>query len=97
MPLQSLALLNSEFVRARAQGVRRTPDARGRRRRREAARRSRSASPAAARRSTDERAACEKFLGEAARLYAKEKDADARAWADLCQMLLASNAFLYVE
>ena len=30
-------------------------------------------------------------------VYAKEKDAEARAWADLCQMILASNAFLYVE
>jgi hypothetical protein len=30
-------------------------------------------------------------------VYAKEKDADLRAWADLCQMLFASNAFLYVE
>ena len=30
-------------------------------------------------------------------VYAKEKDADSRAWADLCQMLFASNAFLYVE
>jgi hypothetical protein len=30
-------------------------------------------------------------------VYAKDKDADARAWADLFQILLASNAFLYVE
>jgi hypothetical protein len=30
-------------------------------------------------------------------VYVKEKDANDRAWADLCQMLLASNAFLYVE
>ena len=37
------------------------------------------------------------FLGKQRTAYAKEKDADSRAWADLCQMLFASNAFLYVE
>ena len=45
----------------------------------------------------DERAACEKFLAKQREVYAKEKAADARAWADLCQIVLASNAFLYVE
>ena len=39
----------------------------------------------------------EEFLADQRAVYAKEKDADARAWADLCQMVLASNAFLYVE
>ena len=29
--------------------------------------------------------------------YHGHADAAGRAWADLCQMLLASNAFLYVE
>jgi len=37
------------------------------------------------------------FLDAQRVVYAKEKDAAERAWADLCQMLLASNAFLYVE
>jgi hypothetical protein len=45
----------------------------------------------------DERAACVKFLDAQRAVYAKEKGADERAWSDLCQMLLASNAFLYVE
>jgi hypothetical protein len=45
----------------------------------------------------DERRACEKFLTAQRAAYAKDKDAADRAWADLCQMLLASNAFLYVE
>jgi hypothetical protein len=45
----------------------------------------------------DERRACEKFLAAQREVYAKEKDGADRAWADLCQMLLASNAFLYVE
>jgi hypothetical protein len=45
----------------------------------------------------EERLACEKFLETQRLVYGKEKDADDRAWADLCQMLLASNAFLYLE
>ena len=45
----------------------------------------------------EERKACDKFLASQRTEYAKEKDADTRAWTDLCQMLLASNAFLYVE
>ena len=45
----------------------------------------------------DERRACEKFLATQLEVYAKDKDAADRPWADLCQMLLASNAFLYVE
>ena len=45
----------------------------------------------------DERRACEKFLVAQREVYAKEKDGADRAWADLCQMLLASNAYLYVE
>ena len=45
----------------------------------------------------EETAACEKFLAAQRLVYAKEKDAEERAWTDLCQMLLASNAFLYVE
>ena len=43
------------------------------------------------------RQACEKFLAAQRMVYTKEKDAEERAWGDLCQMLLASNAFLYVE
>jgi hypothetical protein len=96
VPLQSLALLNSEFARARAKGF--------------AVRLAREAGADTTRRldlafrlacgrppREDERALCESFLGKQAAVYAKEKDADFRAWADLCQMLLASNAFLYVE
>ena len=45
----------------------------------------------------DERAACEKFFNDQRSAYAKEKGADERAWTDLCQMLLASNSFLYME
>jgi hypothetical protein len=96
VPLQSLALLNSEFARARAKGF--------------AARLAREAGDDGGKRLTlayrlacgrppveAERAACEAFLAEQSAIFSKEKDADARAWADLGQMILASNAFLYVE
>jgi hypothetical protein len=96
VPLQSLAMLNSDFVRARARGLAGrlaaeagddTP-----KRLSLAFRLTMAHEPLA-----DERRACEKFLAAQRGVYAKEKDAADRAWADLCQMLLASNAFLYVE
>jgi hypothetical protein len=91
VPLQSLALLNSEFVRLRAKAF--------------AARLTGSDNKLslafrciAAREPTEsEKAACAKFLAAQHTVYAKEKDPESRAWIDLCQMLLASNAFLYVE
>ena len=46
---------------------------------------------------TDEQALCETFLDKQSVVYAREKNASLHAWADLCQMLFASNAFLYVE
>lgn len=95
-PLQSLALLNSDFVRARAKGL--------------AQRLASTAGADTEKRLTlafnlvngraplpEESAACAKFLDKQRLLYATEKDADDRAWTDLCQMLLASNAFLYLE
>jgi hypothetical protein len=45
----------------------------------------------------EERAAARGFLAAQQALYAREKDAARRAWTDLCQMILASNAFLYVD
>jgi hypothetical protein len=96
VPLQPLALLNSEFVRARATAF--------------AQRLAREAGVDATRRLTlafrlacgrppaeDEVAACQSFLQKQRQVYSKEKEGDERAWADLCQMVLASNAFLYVE
>ena len=44
-----------------------------------------------------ERTAVGRFLAAQRALYNREKDADRRAWTDFCQMVLASNAFLYVE
>ena len=43
-----------------------------------------------------ERTAAQRFLDKQNKLY-PAREAEPRAWADLCQMLLASNAFLYVE
>ena len=37
------------------------------------------------------------FLDQQVREYDGQADARQRAWADLCQMLLAGNATLYLE
>jgi len=96
VPLQSLALLNSDFARARAGSF--------------ARRLEREAGSAADRRITlafrlacgrpptgAEAAAARRFLAGQEALYAAAKDGAQRAWTDFCQMILASNAFLYVE
>jgi mono/diheme cytochrome c family protein len=96
MPLQSLSLLNSAFVVARARGF-------ADRLRRECGaddgRRVERAFLLAAGRPSDEseQAAARKFLGSQPDKYVGQAEAKERAWADLCQMLLSSNAFLYVE
>ncbi len=96
VPLQSLVLLNSEFARTRSKAFA------GRLKheaphddtlRLDLAFRLTCGRPPLA----EERALCERFLARQSAVYAKEKDADLRTWADLCQMLFASNAFLYVE
>jgi hypothetical protein len=45
----------------------------------------------------DELAAAEAFVREQSTLYEGQPEASVRVWIDLCQMLLASNAFLYVD
>ncbi len=96
VPLQSLALLNSSFARARAQGlarrVLRDADA-------EAGPRAELAFQLACGRlpQPEERAATERFLSAQRRLYPPEPEGEVQTWTDLCQMILASNAFLYVE
>jgi Protein of unknown function (DUF1553)/Protein of unknown function (DUF1549) len=96
VPLQSLALLNSDFVRTRARSLAKRLAAEAGD---ESPKRLTLAFRLTAGREplTDERRSCERFLDAQRAVYAKEKDATDRAWADLCQMLLASNAFLYVE
>jgi hypothetical protein len=96
VPLQSLMLLNSEFARLRAKNF--------------AIRLKRSFGNDNEKKLNngfrlvagrvllaEECVACERFLAAQRMVYAKEKDADERAWVDFCQMLLASNTFLYVE
>jgi hypothetical protein len=98
VPLQSLALLNSAFVRRRAAAFAST--ARGRTTagggladgvcRTIVAAFGRHPTPV-------ERRASLQFLREQTDAYHPAKTASDRAWNDFCQMLLASNAFLYVE
>ncbi len=91
VPLQALALLNADFSRLRAAAF---------------ARRLAAEAPAGDRLALAfrlacgrdpreaERAAAERFLAKQRQIYPSAAD---RAWTDFCQMLLASNAFLYVE
>jgi len=44
-----------------------------------------------------ELSAAKSFFKEQTVIYGEQPDAAARVWTDFCQMLLASNAFLYVD
>jgi hypothetical protein len=95
MPLQALALLNSEFVCDRAKSF--------------AARLAHEADDETTRvqrayllawgRAPDEPEliTAQSFLDSQAAEYAANSDPRTRAWIDFCQMLLAGNAFLYIE
>jgi hypothetical protein len=95
MPLQALALLNSDFVVERAKSF----SARLEREAGDEAARIRLAHLVAWGRDADmkdfesARAFLESQTGE----YRVDPNPRARAWIDFCQMLLASNEFLYVE
>jgi hypothetical protein len=97
VPLQSLALLNSNFVRTRAAAF----AAASRRSRKpltdlsEQERIRRTIKRAFGREPTiSERTASSQFLTKQSATYGAKGDP---AWRDFCQMLLASNAFMYVE
>jgi hypothetical protein len=96
VPLQSLTMLNAEFVRARARAfagrLEREAGADADSRLTLAFRLAAGRGPTA-----EERAAAHRFLAAQQALYAAEKGGARRSWTDLCQMVLASNAFLYVE
>jgi hypothetical protein len=96
VPLQSLALLNSEFARARAAALaRRLAQEAGTdtdRRLTTAFRLIAGRAPTAA--ETD---AARRFIAAQMKVYSPDAAAVEHTWTDLCQMLLASNAFLYVE
>ncbi len=104
IPLQSLSLLNSEFVVARARKLAERLEqdcGSGRHVSDETDARITRAFELVTGRgpSRDEREASRRFLQAQPARYPGLADLDARrrAWADLCQMLLASDAFLYVE
>jgi Protein of unknown function (DUF1553)/Protein of unknown function (DUF1549)/Planctomycete cytochrome C len=96
VPLQALSLLNSDFARLRAEAFARRLD-------REAGpdtdRRVRLAFKLACGRepAEAESRAARRFLEAQRAVYAVEKDGERRVWIDFCQMVLASNAFLYLE
>lgn len=95
VPLQALNLLNSEFVRDRAAALAQRVSLFGDD---EAGRVRNAFLLAAGRPPTDaEHEISSAFLSSQTAHYAHADDARQRAWVDYCQMLLASNAFLYVE
>ncbi len=96
VPLQSLALLNSNFALARAQAFAARLECEAgldvEKRLSLAFRLACGREPAA-----EETEAAKRFLSAQAELFGQDKDGHRRAWTDFCQMVLASNAFLYVE
>jgi hypothetical protein len=104
IPLQSLSLLNSDFITTRARKLAARLDCdfacKGARTSEDEPRIARAFQLTVNRAPiADELSATLRFL-EAQRLrYAKDarRDPQHDAWADLCQMLLASNSFLYVD
>lgn len=95
MPLQSLALLNSDFVRVRALGF-------ASRLEREEVNEARRVSMAfliayARPPSREEEAAASEFLDAQENEYGRAADARKKAWVDFCQSLLISNEFLYLD
>lgn len=96
LPLQSLILLNSEFARSRA-------DAFAKRLEREAGvdtenRLALMFRLACAREPRPEELdTAHRFLQEQSAIYQGDNAADHKTWTDLCQGILASNQFLYVE
>ena len=94
--LQSLALLNSDFIRARSRAFAQRlekecgPDSNQRL--------ERAFLLALGRKpNSTERSAAEEFLQSQASHYADKPDKTGRVWTDFCQMVLAGNSFLYVE
>ncbi len=96
IPLQSLKLLNSDFVRERASSLaKRTAQESGDD---AATRLQRLYLLTVGRPSTDaERQSSLEFLQQQPADYPDQTNAEELAWADLCQALLASNAFLYIH
>jgi hypothetical protein len=93
IPLQSLSALNSEFAANRARGfAQRLAEQSGNEFIRRAFLLVAGRPPY-----DDERGAAEQFLQSQPSGYAGQQDASRQALVDFCQMLLASNSFLYLE
>ncbi|MBI3851248.1 MAG: DUF1553 domain-containing protein [Verrucomicrobia bacterium] len=94
--LQSLALLNSDFIRARsrafAQRLEKECGADNQQRLERTFLLALGRKP-----NPTERSAAEEFLQSQTTHYADKPDKAERVWTDFCQMVLAGNAFLYVE
>lgn len=96
VPLQSLNLLNSSFVRLRAKALaNRVITAAGH----EADDRIRYAFLLVANRPPNEAelTAAREFVAQQPKQYADVNNAAEQCWTDFCQTLLASNLFLYIE
>jgi hypothetical protein len=93
VPLQSLALLNSAFVRTQAQAFARRLLQNAEEQRVELAFRLACGRPPR----PEEARASGRFLTGQRQVHSQEKEAELQTWTDYCQMILASNAFLYVE
>jgi Protein of unknown function (DUF1553)/Protein of unknown function (DUF1549) len=96
IPLQSLALLNSDFARARSKAfagrLLQEPNAGDLRRIERAFELACGRLPLPA-----EQTASTRFITEQRKVYAQDWQCELLTWTDFCQMLMASNAFLYVE
>jgi hypothetical protein len=96
VPLQALALLNSDFARNRASAFARrlAQEAGG-----DPDKRTERAFRLAYGRKPDQKELdlSKRFLAAQCQIWSKEKDGEQRAWIDFCQMVLASNSFIYVE
>src|SRR5205823_7629591 len=94
VPLQSLALMNSAFVRAQARAFahRLMQDADDHRRVERAFQLACGRPPR-----PEEATASARFLTMQRQLYTQQKEAELQTWTNFCQMILASNAFLYVQ
>jgi hypothetical protein len=96
MPLQSLSLLNSDFAVRRAQSFADRIQRDGGSSTEERIRLAfllatgKACSPA-------ELADALDFIQAQQQLYRRQSEAESKAWSDFCQLLLASNACLYVE
>ena len=92
VPLQSLMLLNSRFARDCGQHFA------AQLRRTEQDRIEAAFELAIGRMPREkEQAAAERFLRRQRRVYSRQEGTEDESWIDFCQMILASNAFLYVE